>query len=117
LRARRGHGPLIQQRTGLVIDAYFSGSKLRWILDHVAGARARAERGELAFGTVDSWLIWKLTGGRVHVTDATNASRTMLFNIHTGAWDDELLALSHPALRCCPKCVRPPAKSAASRAV
>lgn len=88
-----GHEELIQQKTGLVIDAYFSGSKIRWILDHVQGARERAERGDLAFGTVDSWLIWKLTEGSRHVTDVTNASRTMLFNIESCAWDDELLAL------------------------
>ena len=90
---KAGHGELVQQKTGLVIDAYFSGSKLRWLLDNVSGARAKAERGELAFGTVDSWLIWKLTDGAVHVTDASNASRTMLFNIQTGKWDDELLSL------------------------
>src|SRR5277367_3481499 len=84
---------LIQKKTGLVIDAYFSGSKLRWILDNVPGARADAEKGKLAFGTVDSWLIWKLTGGKVHVTDPSNASRTMLYNIHTGDWDDELLKI------------------------
>ena len=88
-----GREPLVQERTGLVIDAYFSASKIAWLLDHVPGARERAESGRLAFGTVDSWLIWKLTGGRVHVTDVTNASRTMLFNIHTLAWDDDLLAL------------------------
>ncbi|MCQ8240617.1 glycerol kinase GlpK [Rhizosaccharibacter radicis] len=81
----------VQERTGLVIDAYFSGTKVAWILDNVDGARAKAERGELAFGTVDSWLIWRLTGGRIHVTDETNASRTMLFNIHTREWDDEML--------------------------
>jgi glycerol kinase len=81
----------IQSKTGLVIDAYFSASKLRWILDNVAGARERAVAGKLAFGTVDSWLVWQLTGGKIHVTDATNASRTMLFNIHTGCWDDDLL--------------------------
>jgi glycerol kinase len=87
----------VQQKTGLVIDAYFSGTKVAWILDNVPGARERAERGELAFGTVDTWLIWKLTEGRVHVTDETNASRTMLFNIHTRAWDDDLLkALNVP---------------------
>jgi glycerol kinase len=86
-----GLGPLVQQKTGLLIDAYFSASKIRWILDHVAGVRTRAEAGQLAFGTVDSWLIWKLTGGRQHVTDVTNASRTMIFNIHTLTWDDELL--------------------------
>jgi glycerol kinase len=86
-----GAEPLFRERTGLVLDAYFSGTKLAWILDHVEGARARAERGELAFGTVDSWLIWKLTDGNLHITDATNASRTLLFNIHTLQWDDELL--------------------------
>ena len=88
-----GAGPLIQARTGLVIDPYFSGTKLQWMLDHVDGARRRAERGELAFGTVDSWLIWNLTEGGLHVTDASNASRTQLFDIHRGCWDDELLAL------------------------
>jgi glycerol kinase len=88
-----GHSPLIQQRTGLLIDSYFSASKISWILDNVPGARSQAEAGKLAFGTVDSWLLWKLTGGRVHATDASNASRTMLFNIHTGAWDHELLDL------------------------
>ena len=89
---RDGHGELIRGKTGLVVDAYFSGTKVAWILDHVDGARARAERGELAFGTVDSWLIWKLTGGG-HVTDASNASRTMLFDIHAGAWDGALCDL------------------------
>jgi glycerol kinase len=88
-----GHEPLIQRRTGLLIDSYFSASKISWILDHLSGARERAEAGKLAFGTVDSWLVWKLTGGRVHLTDASNASRTMLFNIHTGAWDEELLSI------------------------
>ncbi|WP_432721716.1 glycerol kinase GlpK [Jeongeupia wiesaeckerbachi] len=87
-----GLDELVRSRTGLVIDPYFSATKLRWLLDQVPGVRQRAERGELAFGTVDSWLVWKLTGGRLHVTDTTNASRTMLFNIHTQAWDDELLA-------------------------
>ncbi|MEY2409548.1 MAG: glycerol kinase [Verrucomicrobiota bacterium] len=90
---RDGHEALIQRKTGLVVDAYFSGSKLRWILDNVPGARAGAESGQLAFGTVDSWLVWKLTGGKQHVTDPSNASRTMLFNIHTGGWDAELLDL------------------------
>jgi glycerol kinase len=90
---RDGLEGLIQKKTGLVIDAYFSGSKLRWILDNVPGARADAERGKLAFGTVDSWLIWKLTSGKVHVTDPSNASRTMLYNIRTGEWDDELLKI------------------------
>jgi glycerol kinase len=88
-----GHEPMIQQRTGLIVDAYFSGSKLRWILDNVPHARKQAEEGRLAFGTVDSWLVWQLTGGRKHLTDATNASRTMLFNIHTGKWDEEILRL------------------------
>ena len=86
-----GLGPAIQKKTGLVIDAYFSGSKLRWLLDNVPGARDRAERGELAFGTIDTWLTWKLTGGAVHVTDVSNASRTMLYDIVKGDWDDELL--------------------------
>lgn len=88
-----GHEPLVTERTGLILDPYFSGTKIGWILDHVPGARARAERGELAFGTVDSWILWKLTGGKVHATDATNAARTLLFNIHTGEWDENLLAL------------------------
>ncbi|MDI4654883.1 glycerol kinase GlpK [Xanthobacter autotrophicus] len=88
-----GHGALVRARTGLLIDPYFSATKIAHILDTVPGARARAEKGELAFGTVDSFLLFRLTGGRVHATDATNASRTMLFDIHTGAWDDDLLAL------------------------
>ena len=92
LRAR-GHEALVQTKTGLLIDAYFSGTKLRWLLDHVPGARAQAESGELAFGTVDSWLIWQLTGGAVHATDVSNASRTMLFNVHRNQWDAELLEL------------------------
>jgi len=83
----------IKEKTGLVIDAYFSGSKIRWILDNVKGARADAEAGKLAFGNIDSWLIWKMTGGKVHVTDPTNASRTMLYNIKKGEWDDELLGI------------------------
>lgn len=86
-----GLSETIRAKTGLILDAYFSGTKLRWILENVPGARARAERGELLFGTVDTWLIWMLTGGRVHVTDYSNASRTMLFNIHSLQWDDELL--------------------------
>ena len=86
-------GELIKEKTGLVIDAYFSASKLKWILDHVPGARGKAENGELAFGTIDSWLVWKLTGGEVHTTDVSNASRTMLLNIHTVEWDDELLKI------------------------
>ena len=86
-----GYEGLVRERTGLVIDAYFSGTKVAWILEHVEGARAKAVAGRLAFGTVDSWLVWQLTGGRVHVTDVSNASRTMLFNIRTLAWDDDLL--------------------------
>lgn len=88
-----GHEALIRERTGLLVDAYFSASKIRWILDHVDGAHARAERGELLFGTIDSWLVWNLTGGAAHVTDISNAARTLLFNIHTRQWDAELLAL------------------------
>ena len=89
----QGHSDMIRERTGLVIDAYFSATKLKWILDHVPGARARADKGELAFGTVDSWLAWKLSAGKLHITDSTNASRTLLLNIHTGEWDPELLKL------------------------
>jgi glycerol kinase len=89
----QGHENLIQQRTGLLIDAYFSGSKISWILEHVPNARQLAEAGRLAFGTVDTWLVWKMTGGRVHVTDDSNASRTMLFNLHSGRWDSDLLDL------------------------
>ena len=92
-RLAADHGGELQRRTGLVADAYFSGPKIKWILDNVPGTRRRAERGELLFGTVDTWLIWKLTGGRVHVTDYSNASRTMLFNINTLDWDEELLRL------------------------
>lgn len=88
-----GHESAVTEKTGLLLDPYFSGTKVAWILDHVEGARARAERGELAFGTIDCFLLWRLTGGKVHATDATNASRTMLLNIHTGTWDDALLAI------------------------
>jgi glycerol kinase len=91
LRARAANR--VHQKTGLVVDAYFSGTKLEWLLDHVPGARERAEAGELAFGTIDSWLVWNLTGGREHVTDASNASRTMLFNLRTGDWDPDMLKL------------------------
>ncbi len=99
LRAR-GLEDLFTRKTGLLLDPYFSGTKATWLLDHVPGARVRAERGELAFGTIDSWLIWNLTGGRVHVTDVSNASRTLLFNLHTLDWDDELLQMLNipPAL-------------------
>ena len=89
----QGKEALIQSRTGLLIDAYFSGTKLKWLLDNVPGARAQADRGELAFGTIDSWLIWQLTGGARHATDVSNASRTMLFNVHSNQWDAELLDL------------------------
>lgn len=98
----QGHEKMIRRKTGLIIDAYFSGTKIKWILDHVDGARERAERGELLFGTIESWLIWKMTGGEVHVTDYSNAARTMLFNIHTLDWDDEILALLD-----IPKCMLP----------
>jgi glycerol kinase len=94
LRAQ-GHAEVIRRSTGLVIDAYFSATKLRWLLDHVNGAHIAAARGDLAFGTVDSWLMWKLTGGRVHATDVSNASRTMLFDIRHNSWDPELLKLLH----------------------
>jgi len=88
-----GYASLVRERTGLLIDAYFSATKLRWILDHVDGAQARAERGELLFGTIDSWLIWNLSGGAAHVTDVSNAARTLLYDIHRRAWDDDLLAM------------------------
>ncbi|MDR1336947.1 MAG: glycerol kinase GlpK [Tannerella sp.] len=102
----KGLLPLIRNKTGLIIDAYFSATKIKWILDRVDGARARAQRGELAFGTVDTWLVWQLTGGRTHVTDVSNASRTMLYNIHTQEWDDELLQLFD-----IPKCMLPEVKA------
>src|SRR5207244_5671050 len=89
----RGLEKMIRKKTGLVLDAYFSGTKLQWILQHVPGARARANAGELALGTVDSWLVWNLTGGKKHVTDASNASRTLLLSIKTGDWAAEFLAL------------------------
>lgn len=88
-----GYESIVQEKTGLLIDAYFSGTKLKWLLDNVPGAREKAERNELAFGTVDSWLVWKLTNGQLHMTDVSNASRTLLLNIHTQNWDDQLLAL------------------------
>ena len=101
----KGLTEMFQKKTGLVIDAYFSGTKVKWILDHVEGARERAKRGELLFGTVETWLIWKLTKGAVHVTDYSNASRTMLFNINTLEWDDEILEELD-----IPKCMLPQAK-------
>lgn len=88
-----GFEPIFQEKTGLLLDPYFSGTKLKWILDNVPKAREKAEKGELAFGTVDSWLVWKLTEGKQHITDATNASRTLMYNIHTGEWDEELLEI------------------------
>ncbi|KPK83802.1 MAG: glycerol kinase [Bacteroides sp. SM23_62_1] len=99
---KEGHNRTVREKTGLVIDAYFSGSKIKWILDHVPGARDRADKGKLAFGTVDTWLIWKLTNGRLHVTDVSNASRTMLFNIHTLKWDEELLKILNVPLNMLP---------------
>jgi len=90
---QQGKSELIQEKTGLIIDSYFSATKVRWILEKVEGAKQKAQNGELAFGTVDSWLIWNLTGGKVHVTDVSNASRTMIYNIHTLSWDDDLLQL------------------------
>lgn len=102
---KNGYSEMIQEKTGLIPDAYFSGSKIKWMLDNVPGARERAEKGELLFGTIDTWLIWKLTGGKVHVTDQTNASRTMIFNIHTLDWDDELLRILD-----IPKCMLPEVK-------
>ncbi|HEV8313513.1 MAG TPA: glycerol kinase GlpK [Burkholderiaceae bacterium] len=95
LRAQEGAADQVQRSTGLIIDAYFSATKIRWLLDHVSGAHLAAAQGELAFGTVDSWLLWKLTGGRVHATDVSNASRTMLFDVRHNAWDHELLKLLH----------------------
>jgi len=93
LLRKNGHAALIRQKTGLIPDAYFSATKIAWILDHVPNARKMAEKGDLAFGTIDTWLIWNMTGGAIHVTDSSNASRTMLYDIHTGEWDDELLNL------------------------
>jgi len=93
LRAQDGLEKMIRARTGLVIDPYFSGTKIKWMLDNVKGLRSRAEKGEIAFGTIDSWLVWNLTGSRVHITDYSNASRTLLFNIHDLKWDQEILEL------------------------
>ena len=103
--AAAGYGDMIREKTGLLLDAYFSGTKLKWILDNVEGAREKAEAGKLLFGTIETWLIWKLTDGKVHVTDYSNASRTMMFNIHTLEWDDEILNLLD-----IPKCMLPEAK-------
>jgi glycerol kinase len=90
---KQGLEPMIRDKTGLVLDAYFSGTKIKWMLDHIPGAREKANAGELAFGTVDSWLLWNLTAGKVHATDVSNASRTLLFNLHTQDWDNELLTI------------------------
>lgn len=98
-----GHEPMINARTGLLCDPYFSGTKIKWLLDHVSGARARAAVGKLAFGTVDTYLIWQLTGGRVHATDATNAARTLIYNIKTGAWDADICALLDIPMSLLPK--------------
>lgn len=106
----QGHEPLFQQKTGLLLDPYFSGTKIKWILDTVPGAREKAARGDLAFGTVDSWLVWKLTSGKLHITDASNASRTLLFNLHTGDWDDGLLGLLD-----IPKSILPEIQSSSKR--
>ena len=103
VRDHRGVSELVAEKTGLLIDAYFSGTKIKWLLDNVPGARERAERGELLFGTVETWLIWKLTGGKAHVTDYSNASRTMLFNIHTLEWDAELCRLLNIPMSMLPK--------------
>jgi len=100
-----GHEAEVSRRSGLVLDPYFAGTKLAWLLETIPGARKRAERGELAFGTIDSWLVWRLTGGRHHVTDATNASRTLLFNLHTGEWDPVLLAMLGVPRPCLPEVV------------
>ena len=89
----QGHEARVSERTGLLLDPYFSATKIAWLLDRIPGARARADRGELCFGTIDSWLIWKLSGHRLHVTDVTNASRTLLLDLHTGQWDEEMLGL------------------------
>jgi glycerol kinase len=101
-----GYATLVREKTGLLLDAYFSGSKIRWILDHVDGARARAERGDLLFGTIDSWLIWNLSGGKLHVTDVSNAARTLMFDIHARCWDDELLRMLD-----IPRCMLPEVSS------
>ena len=112
----RGLTEKFREKTGLVIDAYFSATKLKWILDNVPGVRARAERGDLLFGTVETWLIWKLTCGKIHVTDYSNASRTMLFNIHTLDWDDEILQiLDIPRCTSRPHCSARPALPRARR--
>lgn len=101
-----GHADMIHKKTGLVVDAYFSATKVRWILDQVPGAQERAEKGEILFGTIDTWLVWKLTDGKQHVTDYSNAARTMLFNIEELKWDDEILSLLNIPKTCCQKFVQ-----------
>ena len=100
---REGVVEMIRSKTGLILDAYFSATKIKWILDNVPGARKRADEGKLMFGTVDTWLMWRLTRGEIHVTDVSNASRTMLFNIHTLEWDKELLDMFGIPLSMMPK--------------
>ena len=112
---QEGREALFTERTGLLLDAYFSGTKLEWLLDNVPGARARAERGELAFGTIDAWLLWQLSGGAVHATDASNASRTLLYNIHSGDWDEELLALLRVPRAVLPRVVASSGEAARTR--
>ena len=108
-----GHETAVAEKTGLVLDPYFSATKIAWLLDHVDGARAAAEQGRLAFGTVDTFLLWRLTGGRVHATDATNASRTLLFDIRRAEWDPALADIfRRAALRCCPRCATAPPTTA-----
>ena len=101
--AAEGFDRILRDKTGLVTDAYFSGTKIAWLLENVPGARDRAQRGELACGTIDAWLIWQLTRGRVHATDVSNASRTLLFNLHTLAWDEEILDYFAIPASCCRK--------------
>lgn len=102
----------MRHKTGLVIDSYFSGTKVKWLLDNVTGLRARAERGEIAFGTIDSWLVWNLTGGQAHITDYSNASRTLLYNIQELRWDDEILELFNIPGPSCLRSNLPPASTA-----
>jgi glycerol kinase len=110
--SEQGYGDMVSNKTGLVIDAYFSGSKVKWLLDNQEGLKERAQNGEIAFGTIDTWLIYKLTGGRAHVTDYTNASRTLLYNIFDLQWDDELLEMLGAPARCSPRSSPPPTSTA-----
>lgn len=106
---RAGYNEMVKNKTGLLIDPYFSGTKIKWILDHIHGGREKAESGELLFGTIDTWIIWNLSGGKVHITDYSNASRTMMYNIHELKWDDELLEILD-----IPKCMLPEVKPSSS---